>query len=316
MPYLKYQDREIFSREGERVLDAMLRHGISIPFSCRNGVCHVCLQRCTQGVIPAAAQHGLSPELREHGCFMTCKCVPLTDMAFAPPTLPYTKTQAAGREMPDSGELLSAEHGGKQPAATLAKGDKAKYPPPDPELWTALREGELLTEVLTDFYTRVYQDARLASFFEGVTRQRLIEKQFLFTRQILTGEKIYFGDRPRNTHHWMVISDDLFDYRDEIMLTCLRKHGLPEPMIQRFREMEAFYRPDIVKSAPFARVMGEVELPFEGFGEITMDVGTLCDTCEREVAVGEKVIYHVRLGKIYCSDCSSQHEVSIINITV
>jgi len=233
-------------------------------------------------------------------------------------------------EMVDSGVLLAAEHGaapetihadafsmrdlregtgrgGKQPATTLANDDKAKYPPPDPELWTALHEGELLTEVLTDFYGRVFQDDRLSSFFQGVTRQRLIEKQYLFVRQILTGEKIYFGDRPRNSHHWMVISDDLFDYRAEIMVDCLRKHGLPEPMIHRFREMEEFYRCDIVKSAPFARVMGDVELPFEGFGEITMDVGTLCDNCEREVAAGEKVIYHVRLGKIYCSDCNSPH---------
>jgi hypothetical protein len=42
-----------------------------------------------------------------------------------------------------------------------------------------------------------------------------------------------------------------------------------------------------------------------------MDVGTLCDSCSREVAAGEKVIYHVRIGKIYCSDCSAQHHHDI-----
>jgi hypothetical protein len=78
-------------------------------------------------------------------------------------------------------------------------------------------------------------------------------------------------------------------------------------MIHRFREIEEFFRGDIVKSAPYPRLMGDVEIPFEGFGEITMDVGTLCDACEREVTIGEKVIYHMRLGKIYCSDCSAQH---------
>ena len=161
--------------------------------------------------------------------------------------------------------------------------------------------------MLRDFYGRVYQDAKLASFFEGVTQQRLVEKQYLFTRQILTGEKIYFGDRPRNTHHWMVISDDLFDYRAGIMKSCLREHGVPEPMVQRFMEIEEFYRRDIVKSAPFARIKGGREVPFEGFGEITLDVGTLCDACEREVAAGEQAIYHMRMGKIYCSDCSSTH---------
>jgi ferredoxin-NADP reductase/ferredoxin len=525
MPHVKYQSRDIHSREGESVLDALLRQGISIPFSCRNGICQVCLQRCTQGTIPAIAQHGLKPELRDNGYFMPCKCVPQAYMEIAPPTELYAATLVhskqmlsanvckllleppasfayhagqfinlrrpdglirsyslaslprvdyfleihvqrkgggmmsnwildelnvgdaldiqgangdcyyqndargqsllliatgtglsplvgiirdalhnrhsgeihlyhgandmnghylrddlrlieqqhanfhyheynSGNPMPpddiyagqaldiafarhpdlrgwhvylagqvdmvDSGALLAAERGAmpdaihtdafalrdlrnkkrneNRPTPTSSSDDKAKYPPPDAELWTALRHGELLMEVLKDFYGQVFQDARMVSFFHGVTQQRSIEKQYLFTRQILTGEKIYFGDRPRNSHHWMVISDDLFNYRSEIMLTCLRKHGLPEPMIQRYREMEEFYRHDIVKSAPFARTLGGVEVPFEGFGEITMDVGSLCDTCGREVAVGEKVNYHVRLGKIYCSDCSSQHQ--------
>jgi ferredoxin-NADP reductase/ferredoxin/truncated hemoglobin YjbI len=524
LPYLKYQNHNIYSREGENVLDALLRHGISIPFSCRHGVCHVCLQRCIQGTVPQEAQRGLRRELREQGYFMPCKCVPLADMEFTSPTALYTtaivhskemfspdvckllleptstfvyragqfinlrrpdglirsyslaslpveddcleihvqrknggimsnwildelsagdeldiqgpsgefyykddahshslllvgtgtglsplfgiirdalhnqhegeihlyhggsdadqfylreklrqmerqythfhyqewfsdKTAPvvgalAGRaselasvqhkdlrgwhvylagqvEMVDRGEHLAAARGaapnaihtgafalrelrnkqrnGNQPTPTSVNADKAKYPPPDPELWAALHRGELLIEVLKDFYGRVYQDERLASFFVGVTKQRLIEKQFLFMRQILTGEKIYFGDRPRNSHHWMVISGDLFDYRSELMVTCLREHGLPQPMVQRFSAIEEFYRHDIVKSAPFPRFIGDMERPLEGFGEITMDVGTLCDTCGREVAVGEKIIYHVRLGKIYCSDCSSQH---------
>ncbi len=539
MANLKYQDREINSREGENVLDALLRQGISIPFSCRSGACHICLQRCIQGTVPPVAQRGLRPALREQGYFMACQCVPQADMEIAPPTelyatMPvhskemlsahvckllieppsnfvyhagqfinlrrpdglvrsYSLSSLAGEdyfleihvlrkeggimsnwildelkagdevdilgaggdcyyrddahghplllvgtgtglsplvgiardalhqqhrgeihlyhggrasdrfylreklrqmeqqypnfhyhecisrspmpadgayagrvqevacaqhqdlrgwqvyfaglaEMVDSGELLAAERGAapgaihtdafalrelrKAPrngdkiasasqAHNVAESgmddDRPKYPPPDPELWAALRDGEALMQVLKDFYARVYQDARLSHFFDGVTQQRLIEKQYLFTRQILTGEKIYFGDRPRNTHHWMVISDELFDYRANIMGSCLREHGLPESMVLRFLEVEEYFRHDIVKVAPFARIKGGVEVPFEGFNEIIMDVGTLCDSCGREVSAGEKVIYHVRIGKIYCSDCSSRpnHEMPV-----
>lgn len=516
MPYLKYQGKEIFARKDENVLDAMLRNGVDAPFSCRSGVCHICVQRCIQGEIPPLAQSGLRPELREQGYFMTCKCVPLTDMEIVPPSALFTTTLVhskalltpqicqllieppqdftyragqyilvrnpqgvvrsyslaslpatdyflelhiqrktdgemsnwifdtlnagdeieiqhaegeccyqnqtsaqpmlligtgtglspllgvirdalhqqhpseihlyhgsrsldhlylrntlreleqqhpnfhyhpclsgseplpegvhAGRadviafakhpnlhdwqvylagltEMVEHGQLVALELGAALSAIhtdafsipTLTSADtpvqpaSRDYPPPDPVLWKALGEGELLMAVLRDFYSRVFQDPRLSSFFEGVTKQRSIEKQYLFTRQILTGEKIYFGERPRNAHHWMVISDELFDYRSEIMVTCLREHGLSEDMVHRFRELEEFFRAAIVKSTPFARVMGDVEVPFEGFGEITLDVGSLCDVCEREVAIGEKVIYHLRLGKIYCADCSAQH---------
>jgi len=538
MAHLKYkisnnQNRDIQSREAENVLDALLRQGISIPFSCRSGVCHVCIQQCTHGDIPPVAQKSLSVDLAKDGYFLACQCVPISDMNIAPPSalfhtvlvhskemlsayvckilieppndfiykagqfinvrrqdgvtrsyslasLPaedyfleihvqrqdggimsnwlidelqvgdgidiqdadgnccyeesarnhpllligtgtgvapllgvvrdalYNKHQqdihlyhggrgtdrfylreqlrqleqahsnfhyhecvssnptppdnaCAGRaheiafarhqdvrnwqvylaglaKMVDSGTLLAAKHGAaphdiysdaftlrdlrnsvsernRKPEANQAiaaeDDEKSKYPPPDPELWAALQEGKLLSVVLTDFYTIVYADEKLSSFFSGVTKQRLIEKQYLFVRQILTGEKVYFGDRPRNSHHWMVISDELFDYRETIMLNCLRRHGVPEPMVQRFMQMEGFYRRDIVKAAPFARTVGGIEKPFEGFDEIIMDVGTLCDSCEREVAAGEKVIYHVRLGKIYCSDCSAQHNHEI-----
>lgn len=528
MPDLIYQGRCMRSREGESVLDAFLRQGISIPFSCRNGVCHVCMQRCVSGTVGSEAQKGLRPELRERGYFLPCQCIPLSDMEIVPPSDLYSTTLVHSKEMlsphicklliepasslvyragqfinlrrpdgltrsyslaslpeqdyfleihvqhKDGGEMSSwilnelqagdeleiqgpsgqcfyrdnlrdapmlligtgtglaplygilrdalhrghekeihlyqgggkedhfylrgklqelekqnenfhyhecvsgvthtppgshrgrvqevafgmhsdlrhwqvfiaglaemvddaaagaLEHGAdpgsvhadafalrdlrktqrvaRQPASTAVGGSdgerEAKYPPPDPELWHALQEGEILQEVLKDFYGQVYQDKHLSSFFEGVTQQRLIEKQYLFTRHILTGEKIYFGDRPRNTHHWMVISDELFDYRARIMQACLRSHGLPEAMVRRFMDIEEFYRGDIVKSAPFARIKGGLEVPFEGFGEITLDVGTLCDSCERTVAAGEKVIYHMRMGKIYCSDCSSTH---------
>jgi len=521
MPHLKCQGRDIISRDGENVLDTFLRHGISIPFSCRSGICHTCLQRCVQGTIPDEAQRGLRPELRKQGFFLPCKCIPLTDMEFTPPTELYTTVMVQEHEelahnwfkllleptstfvyhagqfinvrRPDgltrsyslasvpsedfyleihlrresedgmsswlldesnSGDglkiqggngdfyykneardhplllvgseigmaaltgivrdalhhqhkkaihlhlikyatepfylheelrKLEQQHGNfyyhesvsnkpllpeatfadyiqtalqrhedlrgwhvylavppevldnsaslaavlgatpeaihsnnvplphdEQPVATLeavpANNHNAKYPPTDLELWAALQSGTLLTAVLTDFYDRVFQDERLSSFFDGLTKQRLIEKQFLFTRQILTGEKIYFGDRPRNSHHWMVISNELFDYRKKIMMRCLHEHGLPAPMVQRYDQLEEFYRADIVKDTPFPRVMGDVELPLDGFDELIMDVGTLCDSCERAVSAGEKITYHVRLGKVYCSDCGMRQK--------
>lgn len=530
MPDLIYEGRNIRSREGESVLDAFLRQGISIPFSCRNGVCHVCIQRCLHGSVAPVTQKGLSQELIGRGYFMPCKCIPSSDMEIAPPAAlnlttvvhskemlsphvcklliepPLAFTYRAGQfinlrrsdgltrsyslaslpnqdyfleihvQRKDAGAMsnwileelgpgdaldiqgpngkcyyhddarnrpmlligtgtglaplygivrsalhdrheneIHLYHGGRNtnrfylhdnlremerqhpnfhyhecisgetrlppgvhagraheiafglhqdlrgwhvfaaglaemvdkaastavkqgadpeavytdafvlrdlrktrrearpdPKVENATGFEAKYPPCDPELWNALRDGETLMEVLKEFYSKVYQDKKLASFFEGVTQQRLIEKQYLFTRQILTGERIYFGDRPRNTHHWMIISDDLFDYRASIMKACLHNHGLAEPMVNRFMEIEEFYRRDIVKSVPFARIKGGQEVKFEGFGEMALEVGALCDACYREVAIGEKVIYHLRTGKIYCSECNSTDAIKAV----
>lgn len=177
---------------------------------------------------------------------------------------------------------------------------------PDPEMWEALRGGAGLTEILSDFYARVYDDPRLSHFFEGVTRQRAIEKQYSFLAQVFTGEPVYFGDRPRNAHHWMVISDELFDHREALMESCLRRYGLAEPLVSRWRAMEERFRKQIVKAAPRGKKIRGIELPVDGFDELSLAIGSLCDGCAGELAPGVVVHYHVRTGKTYCGACLSQ----------
>jgi len=175
---------------------------------------------------------------------------------------------------------------------------------PNPELWAALRDGDGLTEILTDFYGRVYDDPKLAPFFAGATKQRLIEKQYSFLREIFTGERVYFGDRPRNAHHWMVISDELFDYREELMALCLRHYGLSEELIAQWRAAEEAFRSQIVKDAPRGRVVAGVETPVEeGYGAIELAEGSLCDGCGAPMDKGAKVEYHLRTGQTYCHGC-------------
>lgn len=197
------------------------------------------------------------------------------------------------------------------PAARRPEPD-GEYPQPDAEMWAALEQGVKLRKILTDFYTIVYDDPRLSPFFAQVTMQRSIDKVYLFIRQIFTGEKVYFGDRPRNAHHWMVISDELFDYRESIMMNTLRDNGLAEHLVQRWRAMERFFRKDIVKQEPWPRIVNGVEMPLDGFEEHVLDCGSICDSCQQPVEVGTRVRYHLRLGKIYCPNCMA-HETAANN---
>jgi len=177
---------------------------------------------------------------------------------------------------------------------------------PDPEMWAALDGGPRLTAILTDFYARVYEDERLAHFFEGVTRQRAIEKQYAFLCQIFSGEQLYFGERPRNAHNWMVISDELFDHREALMESCLRRHGLPDHLVTRWRAVEERFRKQIVKGQPFGKKIRGVEVPFEGYDSVELSVGAICDGCGGVVEAGTTVRYHVRTGKSFCPACNPE----------
>lgn len=528
MPLLIYQNQHYHCRDGESVLEALMRQGAQIPFSCRNGICQVCLQRRVHGDVPAEAQKGLRANLVSLGYFLPCRCRPHADLEFAPPnvsdlyapavvhskellapnvyrlllepstTLRYRAGQfinlrradglvrsyslaslpdedyflelhvkrmrngamsnwifddlTAGDELEIQGpeghihyrgenlsdNLLLIAHGtglapllgivrdalrcghtggihlfhgardrselylrdqlldlcgrhpnlrytaclsGGQVPAGVRKGRvhevafdlhssmkawhlyfagpewmvraadesalragarpdqihadpfvyrELRHPPhspsrtatsgvqpdtppteaenrpkPDPEMWAALHEGELLTTILTDFYTRVFDDPQLAPYFHGVTRQRLIEKVYSFMRQLFTGEKIFFGDRPRNAHHWMVISDELFNHREALMASVLRRHGLAPHLIERWQAIENGFRADIVKPRPWIKIMAGVAMPLDGYGEMTVTVGTLCDGCAGEISPGENVRYHLRIGSTYCQRCSA-----------
>ncbi len=184
------------------------------------------------------------------------------------------------------------------------------YPPADPELWAALGEGILMKAILTDFYTRVYDDSLLSPYFMGVTKDRLIEKAYSFSNQIITGNKVYFGDRPKNAHHWMVISDEIFDHREKLMETVLRAHGLSEEMVGRWRAIDEVFRGDIVKEQPFPKMLDGTPLPLDGYEKITIDASTLCDGCTGEINEGETVRYHVRLGLTYCPNCIDNNVIA------
>lgn len=76
---------EIFSvEENESVLDAALRHGLGIPYSCRNGQCGSCKGRIISGRVNyAQATPALSKHENSIGMALFCRAIPQTDLVIA-----------------------------------------------------------------------------------------------------------------------------------------------------------------------------------------------------------------------------------------
>ena len=175
----------------------------------------------------------------------------------------------------------------------------------DPEMWEALENGPGLMAIIRDFYDQAFEDARLAPFFHRVTKQRAIEKQYSFLRDIFTGDREYFGLRPFNAHHWMIISDELFDYREAMFEKCVRDYGLPEHLLRRWNAMHEMFRREIVKSEARGLIMDGVEELREGFSVVTIEVATVCDGCVGEIDEGEEARLHNRTGELFCQRCGA-----------
>ena len=285
---LRYGERAVTPLAGETVLNALLRAGIDVPFSCKAGACHTCLSLCLEGDIPEKAQRGLASHLLEKRYFLPCKCKAVNDMSIAPAL---------------TGDLVDPAVF-DEPVAAVAVAE-LPYPDTDPELWAELEDGKTVRRVLEDFYDRVYTDPVLSPFFGRVTKDRVTDKQYSFMKQCLTGEKVYFGDRPRNAHHWMIISDALFDHRQSLMLQALQAQHLSPAQISRWVRIEEHFRPDMVKTEVWPRRVGEEEIFMEGFASETLMDATVCDHCGAEIAAGTTVAYHRRLGQVSCRVCAS-----------
>ncbi len=189
--------------------------------------------------------------------------------------------------------------GGSQPA----KQRRAEDTQPNLALWEALERGPLLRRILEEFYLQVLEDPRLKPFFVHTSYSWAVDHQYAFLAQAFSGEKLYFGDRPRNAHHWMVISHELFDYRELLMERLLRKHGLAEHHIAHWRAFEEKFRSHIVKDAPFPRKRRGLAMPLDGHESLVLDDGGICDGCGAVVDRGATVTYHTRTGRTLCHTC-------------
>ena len=176
---------------------------------------------------------------------------------------------------------------------------------PRPEIWAALDQGKTLKPILVSFYEKIFASDEFAHFFEGVTTEHVIGKQHSYLKSVFTGEKCYFGQRMRNAHHWMVISDELFDKREAIFEATLREFDLPGPIVDDWLSIHQIFRKQIIKSEPVPKKISGVSMPLEGYEDLKLECGSVCDGCAQATEEGTTIAFHVRTGKAYCQSCAS-----------
>ncbi len=67
------------STDGENILDAGLRNGVDLPFSCKGGVCATCKARLIEGEVDMDLNQALRPEEIENGYILTCQSHPISE---------------------------------------------------------------------------------------------------------------------------------------------------------------------------------------------------------------------------------------------
>lgn len=80
---LHYNNNDYTLDDNESVLDCLLRENISVPHSCKSGVCQSCIMQAVDGEIPEKAQLGLKPTFKKRKLFLACQCFPSGNITVA-----------------------------------------------------------------------------------------------------------------------------------------------------------------------------------------------------------------------------------------
>jgi len=65
--------------EGEAIIDAAIRAGRNLPYSCKGGMCCTCRARLLEGRVEMAVNYSLEPWETDAGYILTCQAQPVTD---------------------------------------------------------------------------------------------------------------------------------------------------------------------------------------------------------------------------------------------
>lgn len=85
MPVIKFEGEQYQCEPDESVLDCLTRHGVSVNYSCKAGICQSCMMVAVEGEPTSESQIGIRETLKAQDHFLICSCMPETDMHVAIP---------------------------------------------------------------------------------------------------------------------------------------------------------------------------------------------------------------------------------------
>ncbi len=106
-----------------------------------------------------------------------------------------------------------------------------------------------LQKVHKIFYDKIYADPWLGKFFAHIKQDTIEAQQTDFMAQAMGGPDKYCGAFPIPAHKHMYITEELFEYRHEMLKQSLREAGVPQNLADRWLKIDGAFRSGLVKNS-------------------------------------------------------------------
>jgi truncated hemoglobin YjbI len=98
------------------------------------------------------------------------------------------------------------------------------------------------------FYDKIYDHPWLKLYFEKLPQEYIESQQCDFMEQVLGGNNQYAGKTPPKAHRHILVSEELFELRQELLKESFRELHVHPELGRKWLQLDQTFKPQIVKT--------------------------------------------------------------------
>ena len=108
---------------------------------------------------------------------------------------------------------------------------------------------EMLRKINKIFYNKMYAHPWIGQFFKDISQEQIESQQVDFMTQALGGPSVYSGRFVIEAHIHMMISEELFELREELLQEAFHEAGASPALMDKWNHIDAAFKKPIVKNS-------------------------------------------------------------------
>lgn len=119
----------------------------------------------------------------------------------------------------------------------------------DKTLFDRIGGMDTLKKVHKIFYDKLFAHRWLRQFFVEHPQEIFENQQTTFMSGLMGGPKVYAGKTPKMAHQHILITDEMFELRSEILSQSIKEAGLSDDLREEWLEADRTLKQAIVKTS-------------------------------------------------------------------
>ncbi len=99
------------------------------------------------------------------------------------------------------------------------------------------------------FYEKLYAHNWIGKYFAGINKELITNQQSDFMGMLFGGPKIFSGRMPIDAHMHMMITEELFEIRHELLRESLAESKINEPEFSEWLSVDAAFKRILIKKS-------------------------------------------------------------------